>query len=77
MLRKIIDTQHHEMLTLELPEDLQGKRIEVIAFAIEEEAAAENKPVTMSEFFGTLSPENAEILFQHTKQARSEWERDF
>lgn len=77
MLRKIIHTQQNPVLVLDLPKNLQGRRIEVIAFAIEEEAAADSKPATMADFLGTLSPENAESLHQHAKQARNEWDRDF
>ena len=78
MIRKIIHTQQNPVLVLDLPQNLQGRRIEVIAFAIEEEVTvAENKPVTMADFFGTLSRENAADLQEHAKQARSEWDRDF
>lgn len=62
---------------LDLPKNLQGRRIEVIAFPIEEETTSENKPSVMGDFFGTLSPENAEKLHEHTKLARNEWDRDF
>lgn len=78
ILRKIIHTQQNPVLVLELPANLQGRRIEVIAFAIEEEAPAQDTPAaSMADFFGTLSAENAESLHQHAKQARSEWDRDF
>ncbi|MEO7312708.1 MAG: hypothetical protein ABIX01_20145 [Chitinophagaceae bacterium] len=77
MLRKIIHTQKNPVLVLDLPKNLQGRRIEVIAFAIEEEATTDTKAVTMGDFFGTLSPEHAESLHQHAKQARNEWDRDF
>jgi len=73
MLRKIIHTQQNPVLVLDLPKNLQGKRIEVIAFAIEDEVAADSKPVTMADFFGTLSSENAASLHEHAKQARNEW----
>lgn len=77
MLRKIIYTQNDPVLVLDLPKNLQGRRIEVIAFSIDEETATENKPSVMADFFGTLSPENAEKLHEHVKQARNEWDRDF
>ena len=77
MLRKIIHTKHDPLLVLDLPKHLQGRRIEVIAFSIEDETATENKPSVMADFFGTLLPENAEKLHEHAKQARSEWDRDF
>jgi len=78
MLRKIIHTQENPVLVLDLPKNLQGRRIEVIAFAIEEDATAEDTETSsMADFFGTLSPENAESLHQHAKQARNEWDRDF
>jgi hypothetical protein len=76
MLRKIIHTQKEPVLVLDLPKNLQGRRIEVIAFAVEDEVETELKPTSMAEFFGTLSPESAEELHKHAKQARSEWDRD-
>jgi hypothetical protein len=55
-----------------------GRRIEIIAFAIEEDTPAEDtKTASMADFFGTVSPENAESLHQHAKQARNEWDREF
>jgi hypothetical protein len=77
MLRKIIHTQHDPVLILDLPKNLQGRRIEVIAFAIEDEAVNDKKNPVMADFFGTLSPQNAAELHEHAKQARSEWDRDF
>ena len=77
MLRKIIHTKHDPVLVLDLPKNLQGRRIEVIAFPLEEDAPSEIKPSVMADFFGTLSPENAEKLHKHAKQSRTEWDRDF
>jgi hypothetical protein len=77
MLRKIIHTQHEPTLVLDLPKNLQGRRIEVIAFPIEEEVTIQNTPSVMGDFFGTLTSENAEKLQDHAKQSRSEWDRDF
>jgi hypothetical protein len=78
MLRKIIHTQENPVLVLDLPENLQGRRIEVIAFAIDEDMPAEDtSTASMADFFGTITQENAESLHQHTKQARNEWDRDF
>jgi hypothetical protein len=77
MLRRIIHTQQDPLLVLELPKNLRGRRIEVIAFAIEDDAIIDNKNPVMADFFGTLSPENAEKLHEHAKQARNEWDRDF
>ncbi len=77
MLRKIIDTPNEPILMLDLPKSLQGRRIEIIAFPLEEDTPVENKPSVMADFFGTLLPEDAEKLHEHAKQARSEWERDF
>ena len=73
MLRKIIHTQQNGVLVLDLPKNLQGRRIEVIAFAIEEEAAADDsKAVTMADFFGTLSPENAESFAGRSTEGHRE-----
>jgi hypothetical protein len=77
ILRKIIHTQHDPVLVLDLPKNLQGRRIEVIAFPIEEDIATENNSSVMADFFGTLTPENAEKLHEHAKKARNEWDRDF
>jgi hypothetical protein len=77
MLRKIMETTNEPILVLDLPKNLQGRRIEVIAFPIEEDTVTDSKPSVMADFFGTLSPENAEKLHEHAKQARSEWDRDF
>lgn len=77
VLRRIIHTQQAPLLVLDLPQNLRGRRIEVIAFAIEDDAIVDNKNTVMADFFGTLSPENAEKLHKHAKQARNEWDRDF
>ena len=77
VLRRIIHTQQEPLLVLDLPQNLRGRRIEVIAFPIEDDIATENKPSVMADFFGTLSAENAEKLHEHAKQARNEWDRDF
>ena len=77
MLRKIMETTNEPILVLDLPKNLQGRRIEIIAFPIEDDLATENKPSVMADFFGTLTPENAEKLHEHAKQARNEWDRNF
>ncbi len=77
MLRKIMETTNDPILVLDLPKNLQGRRIEIIAFPIEEDTSTENKPSVMADFFGTLTPENAEKLHEHAKQVRNEWDRDF
>ena len=78
ILRKIIHTQENSVLMLELPRNLQGRRIEVIAFAIEEDVPSHDSPTaSMADFFGTISTEDAESLHHYTKQARNEWDRDF
>lgn len=72
MLRKIVHTDETGELVLDLPKDLQGKDVEVIAFAIEQGNETKQKKAASS-FAGTLSNEDAEDLLNHVNDAGKNW----
>lgn len=71
MLRKIVQTDDSGELVLDLPKNLQGKQIEVIAFAVGEEDTIQKKPASF--FAGTLSDEDAEELLNHVNDSGKKW----
>jgi plasmid replication initiation protein len=79
MLRTIITPKKNAIL-IDLPDHLVGRKVEVIAFAIDEEVEnnlneEEKKEVLKpSKMRGFLSPKSAEALKLHTEKSRSEWD---
>ena len=60
------------------PKDYIGKKVHAI-FYIDEEISTINPVVSQkkpSDFFGILTPEEAESFEKHTQQMRKEWNRD-
>ncbi len=76
MLRKIIYTEETPLLVLDLPQNLQGRRIEIIAFAIDDEKPALQK-LPAATFAGTLSTADANDLRLHVEESRNDWNNDF
>ncbi|TZF86220.1 hypothetical protein FW774_03990 (plasmid) [Pedobacter sp. BS3] len=64
-------------LQLQLPENLIGKLIEVIAFEIKEsESGTEQQleELKPSQLRGFLSAESSEAMHQHIHKSRAEWD---
>jgi len=72
MIRTVVIPDNQD-LYLHIPESYVGKKIEVIAFAIEE-ATQEPKKSKMADFWGTISDETAAELHKEVKESRGEWE---
>jgi hypothetical protein len=72
MIRTVV-TPENQDINLHLPESYVGKKIEVIAFAIDE-ASQEPKKMKMSDFWGTISDETAAELHKEVAKSRDEWE---
>jgi len=79
MVQTSVPPTSNNILVLPLPEQYRGKDIEVIIYSKDELiSAVQRKPtVTMADFIGTISNEDAASLRSHTENARREWERDF
>lgn len=72
MIRTIV-TPENQDIHLHVPESFVGKKIEVIAFAIEEQELKPNK-LTMADFWGTISDETAAALHKEVAENRNSWE---
>lgn len=76
MIRTILKADQNS-LTLTLPDDLVGKLIEVIAFEIKDEAPQANevnRKLKPSQLRGFLSKKSADLMQEHIKQSRAEWD---
>jgi hypothetical protein len=73
MLRKILKLEKNE-LTIELPVDMIGKMVEIIAFEIEEKASKVSPKRRPSELRGFLSNKSADALQKRIKRDRDEWD---
>lgn len=74
MIRTII-TPDTKTISIDLPEDYLGKKIEVIAFATDE--GLEKTPSkTMGDFWGIISKETADKWNNDVQKSKEEWERD-
>ena len=72
MVRTIV-TPENQDIHLQVPESYIGKKIEVIAFAIDEEDI-QPKKMKMSDFWGTISDETAAQLHKEVIESRNSWE---
>lgn len=70
-------TPEREPLVLDLPQDLRGRQVEIIAFAVDEEGSSNNKKLPASAFYGILSPEFGDELRRHVESSREEWVSPF
>lgn len=76
MIRTILKSSQNN-LTLTLPDSLVGKLIEVIAFEIQQEeyiASPEPQKPKPSQLRGFLSKKSSELMHDHIKHSRSEWD---
>lgn len=72
MVRTILKTERNS-ITLQLPDDLVGKTVEVIAFEVDDiipEPASKLKP---SQLRGFLSKDIAEKMQEHIQKDRDAW----
>lgn len=72
MVRTIV-TPENQDIYLQVPKSYIGKKIEVIAFAVDEELI-EPKKMKMSDFWGTISDETAAHLHKEIIESRNSWE---
>lgn len=72
MLRTILKPDQNK-ITLQLPDDLIGKTVEVIAFEVEEMAAKTTNKIKPSEMRGFLSAKEAQKMQEHIQKDRNEW----
>lgn len=70
-VRKIIDNATSP-LTIELPEEYQNKRVEVIVLPLEEHAEAQAKKYDFSDVFGKLEWKGDAAAEQ--RRLRDEWD---
>lgn len=77
MIRKVI-TPDNQTIQFSIPESYVGKKIEVIAFAIDEGKHEQEKlPVsTMAQFWGAMGKETADDLHDQIKRSRNEWDKN-
>jgi hypothetical protein len=74
MVRTIITPQNNT-LSLTLPDNLVGRKVEVILFAIEEpEQLVAETTMKPSQMRGFLSAATAEAMQQQVVQSRNEWD---
>lgn len=74
MVRTVI-TPTNTNISLSIPKDYVGKPIEITFLALEElQQKAGNK--TMSDFWGIISDETAQVLHQQVEQSRNEWDNN-
>ena len=76
MLRKIITTKEDATLVLDLPKNLRSRRIEILAFAIDEDLD-NNKKMPAGAFAGALAIFDNEGLRKHVEESRSEWDSPY
>jgi len=75
MVRTIITPTQND-ISLLIPKNYIGKKVEVTFFALDE--LEEKQPQkTLGDFFCSLSEEECFQLREYTTQARKEWNRDF
>lgn len=76
MVRTIITPQNNT-LSLSIPDDLIGRKVEVIFFAIDEASVTtevSQPKLKPSQMRGFLSTTTAEVMQLHTQQSRDEWD---
>jgi type 1 glutamine amidotransferase len=77
MIRTVI-TPNTQTIHFNIPKNYVGKKIEVIAFAIDEAQQQQDiLPVnTMAQFWGTISNETTKDLHEQIKIGRNEWDKN-
>ncbi len=67
----------NNILSVPIPDNLVGRELEVIAFAIDEPQQPKKRDkLKPSEFAGKLSEEGYDALQKHVQQSRDEWNRN-
>ncbi len=74
MVRTIL-TPDSKTVTFDIPENYLGKKIEVIAFAIDEGVEKSAKK-TLADFWGVISKERAASWIEEVNKSKDEWERN-
>ena len=74
MIRTSI-TPHQADISISIPPHYIGKKLEVLLYAVDEIIEEAAKPGIMTQFWGFLSDETAQILHEQTAKSRNEWDR--
>ena len=64
---------------ISVPKSYIGRKLEVLLYPVDELiSGSDEKPLKKkpSDYFGTMSDEEAEMLRKHVEQSRNEWERN-
>ena len=72
---KAVLTPDKDKLEVGIPKQYVGRKVEILIYPVDE-IIEEDKPVTMSQFKGSISEEFAEKALEHVKQSREEWQTD-
>lgn len=72
MVRTILKPEQNK-ITLQLPDDLIGKTVEVIAFEVEDTDVKITNKIKPSEMRGFLSARDAQKMQEHIQKDRDEW----
>ena len=77
MIRTVV-IPDNQTIHFDIPKNYVGKKIEVIAFAIDEaQQEQEALPVnTMAQFWGVMSNATADDLNEQIKISRNEWDKN-
>lgn len=77
MIRTVITPQQQNISIL-VPENYIGEKIEVLLYALDELDAEEKTTTSQNaaRYKGIFSKEEGEKFNEYLKQARSEWDRD-
>lgn len=70
--RKIVKVEENR-LDLELPKDFTNGDYEVIVLPVNEQKQNEKKP---SDYAGSVTKKEAQVMLANIKESREEWERD-
>jgi len=73
---KAIAIPQDNILTLTIPSDYIGKKLEILVYSIDEVMKERNATMTMSDFWGTISDETAHDLHKQTSEGRNGWEEN-
>jgi len=75
MIRTVI-TPSNQTVYFEIPKNYVGKKLEIIAFTIDEATQEPKKKNTMSQFWGVMSKQTAADLHQQIEISRNEWKEN-
>ena len=75
MIRTTITPQQAD-ISISIPPQYIGKKLEVLLYAVDEITEEEVNPGVMAQFWGVLSDESAQALQAQTTKDRAEWDRN-